>query len=751
MQDAERASGAFSWLLLAPALLLALPGLDLLHDDPFPLWAATGWCVLGLVPVVLVLATRRVSLGRAELVAGALLIYVVVASLRELPDPLQARRAACHVAALTAAFLAGARLDPRGRESLARGAMVLSVLLCGQALVRELVGGAEGFAGALGNSGSLSQAALPGAVAGAWLAATRRGGDALLGASAALLFCLHAGGAPVFAGILAWAAALLAGVLPRLRPEPRAALPMGAALASGLGVSLVAFLWLPPHGSETGAQVLAQETDASSDLPPGERPSSELGGVPVRGLVWRSAVSLWSDAAVLGVGPGQFQATFPPHRSVREMELSRHGVCDRTNTEVEHAHSDLLGGLVELGLLGGGLWLYLLGLCAHASWTAVRSREPHRAALGAAGIAALAGACMHAPLTANTPAAVCAFAILGTLVSRPSTPKGVAPRAPRWLGALVALGLLGLAWQATDLVRHGRAMADYLGATRELEAAAKTTSDARVLAGHASAAERALERALDAAPRSAEARLVAARIEPDPARRIQRWAEVLDVRPFSVEAHEGLGIAAARAEDPGLARDHLQTAFALAPSQPRILENLILLEVTQGDPERGRVWLDELRELPCDETDWITGFGATRVLEAADFEAGAWFLCGQPLAEATAETLHAQYKDEDGHETERVREGRECLAQLLWARQHVANGSYRLALRNYRQAQRMSLRWLEGGAVGLRLERAAVETLAGNGDTAFELLEPLRGRDDLAERGDALPAWAREALEPLLR
>ena len=61
-------------------------------------------------------------------------------------------------------------------------------------------------------------------------------------------------------------------------------------------------------------------------------------------------------------------------------------------------------------------------------------------------------------------------------------------------------------------------------------------------------------------------------------------------------------------------------------------------------------------------------------------------------------------------------------------------------------AQRKSLAWTEGGALSLRLERAAAELREGRVETARELLANDAARAALGHEWPELPEWARETL-----
>ena len=711
-----------AFLLSLPVLLHVLPR-ALLADDPYPHLAGTGWTVLLLVPAALLLLfSGAARLRHAWPWILTLLVALVSFLSRELSDSLEAERALIHLALLLFAFGAGTALGPRGRTRFTELAILASIAWMGAAFLLGDGPLETRLAGILGDTGSTSQAALPGASLGIACALLRRGPGRWLGALAAVLFFAHAMLAPVLAGAVALGLALLAASLRAGRAR------IGFALAGALALALPFLQRLRPAEGEAGAPAIAASV------------RGETGGLPVRLRVAKRALALVLDHPLAGAGPGQFQARFPPYRDPEEIVLSRHGVCSEQDTEVEHAHDDWLEPLVELGLPGGAFWLAGLFLAGLAAWRALASHDATQSAAGCASLACLAGALVHSPFLFNPVAGLLAFALFGTLAGAadPSPPR-------RGFGSLFGFALLAAAIFAPPLVRHGRGLSEYVRAAREITALESSgVADGvgtRTLLEELERAQDAIARALEAAPASAPARTLAARLATEDDERMLLWERVLLVRPHSAEAWEAIGTCFARKGDVLRARERYERALALVPFHPRILKNLARLELRAGDPAAGMRWIEILRSRGCLDSAWQTGFGAELVLVDGRAEPGAALLLGRPLAELLPEELHAAARDEQ----DELRSGAlECLAQWLWAREHASRGDFPSALRNYRQALTRSRAQAEPGSLPLALETAAAAWRAGRADEARNLI----GERRFEERAwNELVPWARAALE----
>jgi len=749
--------GWLAWLLVLPVLLLAWPGPGQpLADDPFPHLAATGWvaALAGPLGVALFFARRRVFPNAAWLLV-AWTAVAAIGELRGASDALEARTAWVLAAAVLTAFVGGAHLGPRGRERLAQLAALTALAYAVGALVGGLPEDGH-LAGTLGDTGSLSQTALPGAVLGAWLLVRGRGGTRLLGGAAALAFALHAAWAPVLAGALAFGAGLAALALRADVARPARGVLAALAVVPLLGAG--ALIGLAREEAPAGEAPAAAATDSAVQ--------GATGGFEVRWRVWRATLAMTAAHPLLGVGPGQFQAAFPPWRDPVEEVLSRQGPCSEDGTEVEHAHDDYLQALAEGGLVGGLPWLLFAGLMAVAAWRALASEEVALAGCGAAALALLANGLLHAPLTENPTSAVLGAVLFGTLVTapsragRPGAGLGAALLAsPRLRDRFHGLGLAGLILAAgllgLPMIAQGLDMVQWMRSARELAALKSAEPPApeeevRRVVGRARAA---VARAIETPPAGAPALLAWARTT----RGADDWGDVLARRPHSVEALEGIGLAHARNARYnytwyGLKDEKAlgawEEALELVPGFPRILRNLARLGLEQGEPETGLARLRELDARGCLDLAFVRGM-------AADFALSGLFDPALALAAFAEDPTGPYRRTTSGESLERASEAAAAsgedrvadalreLAHLVWAREHADAGDFPTAVRSYRQALLSARRQGERGTRTLVAELGAAELRAGRSDEAGETLAPITVDERLAEQ---LPAWAQEAL-----
>jgi hypothetical protein len=201
------------------------------------------------------------------------------------------------LALLPLALAGGAALGTRGRATFAAILVGLSCAWTGLALVRGFTG--DSFAGVLGDTGSLSQAALAGAAIGCVWAARGSGARRLLGALALALFLVHVAAAPVLAG----SHTLLAGLLlAAWRATERG---RGALLALAL-VALIA-----PFAGMAVREAVEGSAPAIEGAP--VEHSHSLGGLAVRARGCGGPRSGSSPTTRSRRGAlGQFQAAFPP-------------------------------------------------------------------------------------------------------------------------------------------------------------------------------------------------------------------------------------------------------------------------------------------------------------------------------------------------------------------------------------------------------------------------------------------------------
>ncbi len=414
MKPTPQRASWLPWLLLLPLAPLAWPWAGSpMADNPIPHIAGAGWVALGSLPAALWLLRR----GRARALSGLaplllLWAYVTAAVHSGSPsDPFEAERAWVHLGSFVVLFAAAAQLDTAGRRTLNRGLVLLSILWSAMAL---WMGAGEAYGGVLGNSGTLSQAALPGAAIGAWYVVTRRGLFWCMGLVAFALFLAHAGLAPVVAGGLGLMLTLLASswLSPWARRKEQVRRRLGV-LAALTIFSLIGLMGMERAASTPESP--APQTESSSP------DHGDLGGARVRWLIWGSLPKLLAEHPIFGLGPGQFQAQYPPYRDPREAAASRGPDLNANETFVNHAHNDILQGFAELGLVAGLLWLTFLALMLRAALSGLSQLDFPTIASSAGALALLIAALFHAPLTMN-PARAATGAVLALCLIHISEP-----------------------------------------------------------------------------------------------------------------------------------------------------------------------------------------------------------------------------------------------------------------------------------------------------------------------------------------
>jgi tetratricopeptide (TPR) repeat protein len=719
--DLTRTSTApIAWLALAPALALAAPtDLWLSRFDPDPAATATGLVLLGLLPAAFVAATRgSIALRHVAVLVLPLVVWLAGANTS---DTFEARRAAVQAAVIAVGFVVGASLDGGGRAALVRATATLGLVHAGAALLAALFGSEFELAGRLGNVGPTNHVALVGGLAGAWLAAHERGGARVLGAAAFLAFVLHAVFAPVLAGLLA--AALVVGgaalVAPWARVNGRASM-LGVA-----GALVVLFALVASFGGRGESGVVATPTAVDA--------SSHLGGATVRLLVWQTLPTVVARGGVLGAGPGQFAAVYPPHRDARERAASG------ADTTVEHPHQDWFLVWVEYGWLGGAAATAILALVAATAWRTWRARVASGVdgALAAAVFGALAAALAHSALLGNAASGLAAAVGVGALRAR----RGDGVRAPEMARFTpLAVVLLG-AWPALALSRHGVELA---AATRVIAHA-----NQRLDAGTSLHAMKGVQRALGWAPTSVLANdmleslalaYLATGIERDRFLALAANASERQcaARPNSPTALVDRGLIALLGGNADEARLAWSRAIEIAPDHPTALANLARLELSRGDALAGRELLDRLAangRLVGDERRALV-----RSLLAAGLEPARAALALELDPSAPSE-IHAvgMARSDD------LAKG---IAQHLWARQFLDANDVDSAVVSLRQAVRAFTN--DGSESALaRVELAGAEYLAGRAEAARNALAALPKLDPHAP---PLPVHARlvDAVRALL-
>ena len=726
-------------LLLLPGLLLALPApLAPLWFDPYPRLAGAGFAALASVPVALFLLwfpgrfTRGRDIRGAFLLTLLLLLGLAFVLLGGATDTFEARRALVLFAACAVLLVGAGHLEATGRRWLVRGTLVSSVAWTGFALFHYALAADGHLSGVLGNTGPLSQAALPGAAVGTWFILRRRRVWVVPGVLALGLYLVHASLAAVNAALVSILGVFFLGMWRGRRDGLEGVarrLPwvlVGITIVGAVGVRIATGL-----GSDR--EILPVAVPAVDDEP-------IAGGVEVRLRIWRRMPAVLAYAPVCGLGPGQFLAEFPPFRDPREAVISRHGPCAEMSTEVEHPHNDWMHGVVQFGVPGGLLWLAFLLLVLRACRRAVKRGSDVLAAAGMAGAAVLLNALFHAPLLVSPASAVVAFPLFGLLLEEDGRD---APRMNR-MALCRTLGLLGLlaAWFAVPLVQHGRATSDYVQAARRLGQWAQRgeLGAAGERERAASDAREAMARAERAAPDSVAVGILRAQHAEDEASRLEALDAVLAHRPHSFAALSQKGFALARADRLDEARPAWEAALALDPHHPKILGNLARLEMTTGHTEQGYEYLVRLRINGCLVPEWLETLGTELLLEGR-IDAGrtAFAELDDRMVAANAGEIDALAQDAKRLGNQRRADALRSLAHLLYAREQVADNELPTAIRSYRQALLPTRDYIVGGAPLLRLELAAAELRDGRIEEARRTLE---GNTPSPLDVEELPSWA---------
>jgi tetratricopeptide (TPR) repeat protein len=414
---------------------------------------------------------------------------------------------------------------------------------------------------------------------------------------------------------------------------------------------------------------------------------------------------------------------------VREIELSTHErTLPQAETEVEHAHSDLLQGFVDSGWLGGLFWLAFLACVGVAAWRCARSSEDDvRAPLGIAALAILANALLREPLLWNPAASSAAFALFGVLLAVDHDPI---PGLDTWKRRVLVL--LAIALVASNLARawsmawHGRAIAQFVATSNPAfsQLALEVCEDSPV-------ARAVVARAADANSQGKDA-------EPS----VAAWEEVLLVRPHNVEALIQLSIALARTDRGARAIETLEHARTLDPGHKTVQLNLARMHALFGDLAQ----VDA--RLAASGADAKAAFRsyANSALRELRIERGFELLArvDPRYAKLGAELAYALGREVDSPLDEEGRVALEGAAHVLWARDHGASGRFDDALRSYRQAKRcLAPRDGSLAPLALSLEFAGACAAAGKLD---EARAELGERELSAAQLARLPEWIGQAL-----
>lgn len=592
------------WLVLAPlAVLCAPPGFSPFDGAPDTTSIGTGVAALGVLPAVLLALLR----GRGDRALPMAPLWIVLISAAVMVpravDTFGAWRSLTGLCAAVGFVVSGASLGASGRRVLQRGLGALAVVL----LLCAPMGAA--WTGALGNTGDLSEAALPCAILGAGVFLTAEGFFAFLGFAAILLYGLYAGFVPVYAGLASLAAAVVVagvgaiagrhgGEVGRKGAAKRLRILLVALLLSLLPVAFRAYQAGEPAEPTSGSDESSLALPEELLTPPAD---STTGGIEFRKLTWARVPDMIADHVEFGVGPGQFQAAFPPYRDPAEITLSTFNRREPTPNEVEHAHNDWLTAVAEHGPIGGGAFVLFLLIILWRSSRACWGEDGSRRDFGFAAIAVLVNAAFNSPLLYGPAAPAIAFAIFGVVGSPPAgaaddeaaagDPAGKLDRALRHGVPALALLLLALvAPRAIGMVNYGRALAETPDARIVLQDGREQLDGAR-LSG-------ILERAADAAPDSPivlekQAQLLRGMNAPLPTQRdvVEDW---LRVRPLGVAPNLASGVLSTKEGDFEGAREDFERARSVDEGNPRVLANLLRVACDLRSPSATEAALEDL-------------------------------------------------------------------------------------------------------------------------------------------------------------
>jgi len=677
--------GLQAWLTLLPVLLLAYPNL---HGVP-----------------TLALAVVQVADGS---------------------DTFEASRAVMALVVGVVLLLSGASLGSTGRAVLARGAAILTVLWVGGAALDTVMSAERRFAGVLENTGDLSEAALAGALIGLAIFTAKRPAR-FLGLSAGLVYVLYVGLVPVHAGALSFLVASGAVTLVSLR-RPAARLRTRVSLVICLVLVLVI----------GGRQLFSASGSGVADAPAETQTALEgTGGFAVRARIWQSVPAMVMDSPLLGAGPGQFEAAFPPYRDPAEIQLSTHDRAEPTHIEVEHPHNDWLLAFAEYGLPGGVAWLLFCVVVLLRSVRTLSSEDAVRAGLGTAALGLLVNACFNGPLLAGIASAPLGFAIFGAVLGPDEVRRGRG-RMALFLPAVAGVLLLLQASRALSFVKHGEALEEMLEAPIVYEGGARSQLVADL--------ERPLGRALRACPDSVvaltkRAQLLAAKGEE--AERRQILERILERRPFRLEALMNLGTHHARSGELAVARSYYERARDIDPENPSLERNLLQLTLDEGDGLAAIEALDAAFESGTVDEEWQKRTAAEFLLKGR-VRVGL-LLFGRldtRYLVATPEEANALSREFRADGKVLMADAMEAYMHLLYARRHVFEGRDADAVRSYFQCLRVT-RTLEGGSPLLRLEYAAALLRAGRKDDARSEIEAFVATPVMLSE---LPEWAGQEL-----
>ncbi len=599
-------------------------------------WAQFAFRLLGLTALFAVSleylkrsSARSVWESRA---VRAMLVFVLVSALSVVFSIHRGKslEAMLNMLAITGLFLAAA--TSVRDAGILRGVAFLQVLaaipVAALGLMQhfrpELLPAANSYPGrALGPFGQPNRmggyivAAIPVAMALAFIAQDRALKAVLLLATFGLVLCLVAtysrGAWLGFAGGLVVLAAAFVR-WPELTPKP-------LLLALALACVSIPFLLLLPS-------VVSRVQSRPSSTPAWNLPidPEREGSGAMRRAIWSGALAAAARRPVLGSGIGTFRETFDVSKSATMKRLEAEG--GRT---ADQAHNHYLGLLAERGVLGLAAFAVLTALTLGAAATAMASGTQ---AMGRVLVAGLAGSVVallaHGLLDDNlslVPHGTVLFANLGLLAAAPAVARS-GSRSSGWtsraclLAAILAMGVSALSFAASNSAeaasadsRAGRAesalselrTATALAPWREDFALARA-EQAEALAGQGAStpilreSEAAYRRAIaingsDPVTRHELARLYLSHADAwgsgATGLALDQLRLAVAQNPYYAEIQNDLGVALLRAGDRAAAR----AAFGHAAQGRREfvdpLLNLAALSLESGNSAEARSWLEQ--------------------------------------------------------------------------------------------------------------------------------------------------------------
>lgn len=203
-----------------------------------------------------------------------------------------------------------------------------------------------------------------------------------------------------------------------------------ACLVAALVVSAIALPAFAPSGQSLRASAFALILAAGAGLlSRGDADSARA--LAFKSQAWPATAAMIAERPLAGHGPGSFALHFTRYRPASMLALQR-----AAGEIVESPQNLLLQRAAETGLIGAGLWLWLL---AGTLWAAWRSRKD----------LILRGALSESAQAAGLFAALAGFLLAGQFTAGAETP------APGWLIWALAGTLAGM----TSLAGRGRVMA----------------------------------------------------------------------------------------------------------------------------------------------------------------------------------------------------------------------------------------------------------------------------------------------------